>query len=142
MARTRESAAWSYLLPLPSLREVPLAVKQTRVPPSCPPLGRYRTRRAERQQGFLEDALRQDTNKVPSMKSVLGGTRWLLEHPNRPPVVRTAAPAIKDMARHEFKVAGIRKYVELMGETLKKPPDLTPIAPFQTRPDRGEGNAH
>ena len=99
-------------------------------------LARYRRRRHGRLEGFMEDAVRQDTNRVPATASVLGGSRYLQEEPNKPPVVRQAAPAIKDMDAHERKVSGIRKYVELMGLQLREPPDMTPVLPFAERPKR------
>ena len=121
-------------------RDIPVLQKSMEVtPPSLSAFGRpndmaqYHRRRRERWNDFMEDALRPECSKVPAGGSVLGGSRWVTVDPNKPPEARLAGPAIRDLARHDAKYAGIKRYVELMGEKLAPPPLLTPPQPFQAR---------
>ena len=60
----------------------------------------------------------------------------MVVEPTMPPEARQAAPSIRDLARHDAQYAGIKRYVQLMGEKLVEPPDHTRLLPFQARPRR------
>lgn len=98
---------------------------------------RYHDRRTALRDGIMEDALRPDTLHTATTGTVLGGTRWVEANGRtRPKELRPAGPSLKDLERHEAKVAGVKKYVEYSGGTLPERPPNGPPAPFVSMPNR------